>query len=178
MMFIFPTLLWYLWTCLTQFEGTLQYPKSLQDTPSWLASFVQVVREHAAPTKEAAAIYLGFMAFQLALALVMPGYQQQGLPVPSLKGKKLMYNCNGLGTFYTTVVTAATLQYLGIFDMAVLIDQFGPIMSVAMLTSFVIAGVCYFATILFGRPIRMSGNFIYDYFSMLCRPLGNNLCSP
>jgi delta24(24(1))-sterol reductase len=169
MMVIFPCLLYYLWTCLTLYEGKFQYPSSPAQTIPWLRDFSSVVWQHAAPTWHATKLYFGFMAFQLGLALVMPGYKQEGLPIASLKGKKLIYNCNGLGTWYTTLVTVAFLQYSGLFDISVLIDEFGPIMTVAMISSYVLAAVCYFGTVFFGRPLRMSGNFIYDYFSSFCQ---------
>lgn len=121
--------------------------------------------QHAAPTPKGAQIYLGLMAFQLFLAIVLPGYQQIGLPIESLNGRRLLYNCNALGAFYITMITVAVLHFTNVFRLSELIDHFGPVMSVAIIVSFVISTVCYLGTVLFGKPIRMSGSPIYDYFS-------------
>lgn len=122
--------------------------------------------QHASPTSTGLQIYLGLMAFQLLLAIVLPGFKQIGLPIESLGGRRLMYNCNALGAFYITLITVAGLHYTDVFRLSGLIDHFGPVMTVAIIVSFAISAVCYLGTVLLGRPIRMSGNPIYDFFSM------------
>jgi len=103
-------------------------------------------------------------AFQLALAWVMPGYQQEGLPVPSLGYKTLMYNCNAIGCLYTTMITAAVLHYTSIFRLTEIIDNYGHLMSVSMIYGFGVSFGVYFITIATGTQMRMSGSFIYDVF--------------
>jgi delta24(24(1))-sterol reductase len=107
-------------------------------------------------------MYSALIAFQLGLAFVIPGYQQEGLPVPSLGYKTLMYNCNGLWCWYTTIIVVAGVQYFGIFNLADIIDNFGHLMTVAMIVGFVVSFAAYFITIALGMQLRMSGNFIYD----------------
>ena len=123
--------------------------------------------KHASVTRKGAAVYLGLFAYQGVLGLILPGYQQEGLSIPSLGGKRLMYNCNALGAFYITCITFAGLHFADLFRLSILIDEFGPIMTTAIITSFAVSTICYFGTLWFGKPIRMSGNLIYDYFSML-----------
>ena len=113
-------------------------------------------------------MYGSLMAFQLFLAFVMPGYQQEGLPVPSLGYKTLMYNCNALGCWYTTLVTVSVLHYYHIFRLTEIIDHFGELMTVAMIVGFVVSFLAYFITIARGDQIRMSGNFIYDVWMGAC----------
>ena len=109
------------------------------------------------------------MIHQLLLAHIMPwGYQQEGLPVPSLGYKTLMYNCNALVCVYTTLLTAAGLHYFDIFRLTSIIDNFGHLMTVAMFWGWFVSFYMYFATIVAGQPIRMSGNFIYDVFMGAC----------
>jgi len=99
----------------------------------------------------------------------MPGgYQQEGLPVPSLGYKTLMYNCNALVCVYTTMLTAAGLHYFDIFPLTSLIDNFGHLMTVGMFWGWFVALFVYFATVVAGEPMRMSGNFIYDLFMGAC----------
>jgi Delta24(24(1))-sterol reductase len=97
------------------------------------------------------------VVYQLFLALVMPGYQQEGLPVPSLGYKTLMYNCNALYSLYATMLTAAALHYYHIFRLAEIIDNYGHIMSVAMIYGFAVSFGMYFVTVAAGNEIRMSG---------------------
>jgi delta24(24(1))-sterol reductase len=111
------------------------------------------------------------MAYQLLLALTMPGVHTEGLPVKSLGGKKLPYHCNALASFYVTCLTAFGLHFSGLFKLSQLIDNFGPIMTVAMITGFALAAVCHVLTVAFGKPIRMSGNLIYD----VCRRCSRGL---
>lgn len=78
------------------------------------------------------------MVYQLVIAAILPGFQQEGLPVPSLKGKRLPYNCNALACWYTTLVTAAALHFSGIFNIGELIDHFGEIMTWSIIVGFLL----------------------------------------
>jgi delta24(24(1))-sterol reductase len=78
------------------------------------------------------------VVFQLVLAAIVPGYQQEGLPVPSLKGKRLPYNCNALGCWYITLITAATLHFTGILNIGLIIDHFGEMMTWAIISGFLL----------------------------------------
>lgn len=109
-------------------------------------------------------MYTGLIIFQLLIAFVMPGYKQQGLPVPSLNYKTLTYNCNAVACFYFTVVTAAALHWTNTFRLTEIIDNFGPLMTVAMIWGVAVSFGVYFLTVATGNQIRMSGNFIYDVF--------------
>ena len=109
-------------------------------------------------------VYTGLVVFQLFLAFVIPGYQQEGLPVPSLGYKTLMYNCNALGCLYATMIVSFVLHYTHIFRLTEIIDNYGHLMTVAMIYGFAISFGTYFVTVARGEQIRMSGNFIYDVF--------------
>jgi delta24(24(1))-sterol reductase len=94
----------------------------------------------------------------------MPGYPQEGLPVPSLGYKTLKYNCNALTSLYVTLTTAFVLHYFHIFRLTEIIDNFGHLMSVSMIYGFSVSAITYFWAVLTKTAIRMSGNFFYDYF--------------
>jgi delta24(24(1))-sterol reductase len=104
------------------------------------------------------------MAYQLFLAWVVPGYKQEGLPVPSLGYKTLMYNCNALWSIYITYLTAFVLHYTGVFRLTEIIDNYGHLMTVAMIWGFAVSFGTYFWAVFTGNAIRMSGNFAYDVF--------------
>lgn len=167
MMLFFPPMMYYFWACLVFYDGKLVGPKSLsgEDISGFARTIYGLAREHASPSARGAQIYLGLMAFQLVIAAILPGFQQEGLPVPSLKGKRLPYNCNALACWYTTLATAAALHFSGVFRLSELIDRFGEIMTWSIIVGFTLAAVCYVIGVTMGNPIRMSGNVIYDYFA-------------
>lgn len=158
MMVFFPTLLYYLWASVLHNDAKLLPLGSIKD----VQHLVDLATRFARPTPQAIALYLGFIGFQLFLAKIVPGYMQEGLPISSLGGKRLMYKCNALYCCYITYATVAVLHFSHTLRLAVLIDRFGELMTVAQISSFTLAALFYF----FSKPrVRMSGNFIYDYFS-------------
>lgn len=78
--------------------------------------------------------------------------------------KKLDYLCNGLMSWYATLITSFILHYYGYFRLTEIIDNFGPLMTAAVITGIVITFVVYITTIIQGKQHRMSGNFLYDLF--------------
>jgi len=75
-----------------------------------------------------------------------------------------MYKCNALTSLYATLVTAGVLHYTGIFRLTEIIDNFGHLMSVAMIWGFAVSFGMYYIAVWTNTQIRMSGNFIYDVF--------------
>ncbi|KAG2365024.1 ergosterol biosynthesis ERG4/ERG24 family-domain-containing protein [Suillus spraguei] len=132
MMVGFPILMYYLWICLWFYDGKLVYPTSCEDIVPFLARILGFFR----PNGYAWKVYTGLVVYQLLLASVMPGYQQE----------------------------AAALHYCHIFRLTEIIDNYGHIMSVTMIYGFAVFFSMYFITVAAGNEIRMSGNFIYDVF--------------
>lgn len=120
--------------------------------------------QDASPNSYAWKVYSGLIGYQLLLAWVMPGYKQEGLPVPSLGYKTLMYNCNALYCIYATYITAIVLHTTHTFRLTEIIDNYGHIMTVAMIWGFAVSFGTYFFTVARGQQIRMSGSFAYDVF--------------
>ncbi|KAJ9096769.1 hypothetical protein QFC21_005039 [Naganishia friedmannii] len=155
----------------------------------WTNHFLAVTlaaRKDAYPTWFAFKSYGGLIVVQLLLAWIMPGVDQEGtrlappqisnsmsnqslpgLPVPSLEYKSIMYHCNALSSFYTTIVLAITLHTTGLFRLPWLIESFGSLMTWSIIISFICTGLMYFSAVVFhygGKPMRMSGNTVYDIF--------------
>lgn len=166
MMLGFPALFYYLYVCLFFYDGQIALPAdvtSLGGADGWFAFVAHVsslVVQHAAPTRRAAVLYLSLIALQLLLAITMPGVQQQGLPVSSLGGRTLVYNCNAYTSLYATIAIVAFAHFQGYFNLADIIDLYGPLLTIANISGFVLAAVVYVT----GEGYRMSGNLIYDYF--------------
>ncbi|KIM90426.1 hypothetical protein PILCRDRAFT_812170 [Piloderma croceum F 1598] len=168
MMTGFPMLMYYLWICVWFYDGKLVGPSSLDDIQPFLQRMWAHVRDDASPNLYAWKVYSGLVAYQLFLGWVMPGFMQEGLPVPSLGYKTLMYKCNALWSLYATMITAAGLHYYHIFRLTEIIDNYGHIMTVAMIYGFAISFGVYFITVATGNQMRMSGNFAYDVFMGAC----------
>lgn len=90
----------------------------------------------------------------------MPGLKQQGLPVSSLGGRTLTYNCNAYSSLYATIFIVGTLHLTGVFNIADIIDLYGPLLTISSIAGFTLAAVIYVT----GEKYRMSGNLVYDYF--------------
>jgi delta24(24(1))-sterol reductase len=164
MMTLFPVLMYYLWICLWFYDGSLVIPKSADDAWPFLQRMGAHVYHDAYPSRRAFAGYGGLMLFQFALAYVMPGYEQEGLPVPSLNYKTLTYKCNALSSFYATLVTCAALHLSGVYRLTQIIEHFGEYMTVSMIAGFAVSFATYFHAVLTNSAHRMSGNFAYDLF--------------
>lgn len=164
MMIFFPLLMFYLFICLHIYHGKLQFPDSIEGIPMFFSSFYKLAVLHASPTLYAAKIYILFFLWQALLAYVMPGVKAKGFPIPSECNRQLEYLCNGVSSFYLTLVAAALIHYYDIWRLTEIVDNFGPIMTVAIIVGNVLSWITYVVTILFGKPHRMSGNVLYDMF--------------
>eukprot|EP00638_Chattonella_subsalsa_P009821 CAMPEP_0117771182 /NCGR_PEP_ID=MMETSP0947-20121206/24301_1 /TAXON_ID=44440 /ORGANISM="Chattonella subsalsa, Strain CCMP2191" /LENGTH=318 /DNA_ID=CAMNT_0005596471 /DNA_START=244 /DNA_END=1197 /DNA_ORIENTATION=- len=94
----------------------------------------------------------------------MPGPVIQGLPVPSLNNKKLDYLCNGVSSWYLTLIVAFVLHYWNWFPLTDLIDNFGSIMTWSIITGNVVTVGTYVSAFITGTTHRMSGSIMYDLF--------------
>lgn len=157
-------LMYYLWICLEFFDGGLFLPGSLAEVPDFVKSYFGFIVSHAMPNLEAAVIFYSFFFLQVVLALTLPGVYVKGLPVPSENNKVYTYLCNAVWCWYVTFGILFGLQYCDVFRLSRIQELHGPMMSVVILTSDVIALVIYYFGILLGKSTRMSGEFIYDFF--------------
>ncbi|KAI7904016.1 ergosterol biosynthesis ERG4/ERG24 [Cokeromyces recurvatus] len=169
MMLGFPCLMYYFWICLEYHQGHLIYPTHLSEFKPWFIQeiWTKIVQD-AYPTRWAIQTYMGYVVFSFILAYVMPGPIVEGLPIPSLNGKRLKYLCNGLSSWYFTLAFSIVCHVTGIFRLSKIIDHFGELMTVAMLWGFTMSTLVYVISAFMGKTHRMSGNFVYDYFMGAC----------
>jgi delta24(24(1))-sterol reductase len=121
----------------------------------------------AYPTKFALKSYLGLTVVQLLFAAFMPGLWQNGLPVPSLNYETLPYKCNALASWYASLVLSFVLHKTGIYRLPWIIEHFGELMTVALITSFTCSFLIELGGRLFhwgGKPMRLSHVWVYDHF--------------
>lgn len=164
MMILFPCLMWYMWIGATYYDGKFPTPEPGQEFLDFVKHMGHLVYTGAYPSLRAWKIYWVFFVFEGALYCLMPGVWGYGKPLPHEGGKQLPYYCSGIWSFYFTIVTAAALHYFDIFKIYTLLDEFGPIMSVAICSGFLVSIVAYFSALARGAQHRMTGYPIYDFF--------------
>ncbi|KAI9815751.1 MAG: C-24(28) sterol reductase [Pycnora praestabilis] len=164
MMIGFPCLMYYMWIGATFYDGHLPLPDQDQSLSEFATHMGHLVYSGAFPTAKAWTIYWIFFIFEGACYLFLPGVTTKGKPLPHEGGKQLTYYCSGIWSFYTTIAVAAGLHYSGIFKLYTLIDDFGPLMSVAIITGFIVSFVAYFSALYRGAEHRMTRYPIYDFF--------------
>ncbi|CAO3625556.1 unnamed protein product [Mucor hiemalis] len=171
MMLGFPCLMYYFWVCLEYHQGKIITPASY--TKDGIIQFVleeivAKVKLGAAPTLIAAKIYLGFVFYSAVMAYIMPGPVVEGLPLPSLNGGRLKYLCNGLSSWYFTLALSAVLHVTGVFRLTSIIENFGSIMTIAIMWGFTMTTLVFVISCAMGKQHRMSGNIFYDFFMGAC----------
>lgn len=105
-----------------------------------------------------------FLLWQAVLYVTLPGVYGKGSPLPHLNGERLTYFCNAYVTFYVSAATLFVLHYLNIFPVQSVIENIGPITSVAIISGFLVSFIAYFSAIIRGAEHRMTGHPIYDFF--------------
>ncbi len=156
--------LYYLWISWKFYDAALLYPRGVSNVLPWLRTMVGHVVSGAAPNVEAVTVYWTFLFVQGFLAWVIPGLKMRGLPIRHLGNTRLEYNCNGIFTWYLSLAIMAGLHFSGTWRLSSIFHNFGPLMSVAILTTDAIAVLLYVAAFASGSAHRLSGNRVYDFF--------------
>jgi delta24(24(1))-sterol reductase len=164
MMIGFPLLMWYMWIGATYYDGKLPTRAPGQSYGEFLKSLGRLVYEGAYPHRKAWLMYWSFFITEGLFYIFMPGIWAKGKPLPHLGGKQLDYYCSGMWSFYATIVIALTAHFSGLFPLYTLIDEFGPLMSVAICSGYIVSIVAYFSALYRGAQHRMTGYPVYDFF--------------
>lgn len=164
MMIGFPALMYYMWVGATYYDGKLPMPEPGQSISDFSKHMGSLVYEGAFPHLRAWTIYWVFFMLEGAFYLYMPGIFAKGKVLPHLGGQQLDYYCSAVWSWWATMVLAAALHVTGLFRLETIIDEFGPLMSVAIISGFAVSAAAYLSAIMRGVQHRMTGNFLYDFF--------------
>lgn len=164
MMVGFPALMYYMWIGATYYNGKFPVPAEGQSYGDFFQHLLSLIKTGAYPSNRAWQIYWFFGLVQMAFYMYLPGVYRKGKPLPHLGGKQLDYYCSSLWSFYTSIVIGLALHFTGYFKMYTLIDEFGPIMSVGIISGFLCAFIAYTSALYRGATLRMTGNHIVDFF--------------
>jgi hypothetical protein len=153
-MIAIPIVAYYLYFSVAFNDGGL-LPSPDADWQAFLRSVV--------PTVEVAVVYLGWLAFQALLFLVLPGRIVDGLPLED--GSRLRYKLNGLSAMLVSLAVLGLGQVSGVFSLSWIHERFGALLTVITIFSFAFAWFVYW----WGRrrpggPSAVSGNVVIDYF--------------
>eukprot|EP01127_Copromyxa_protea_P003462 TRINITY_DN13282_c0_g1_i1.p1 TRINITY_DN13282_c0_g1~~TRINITY_DN13282_c0_g1_i1.p1 ORF type:complete len:440 (-),score=89.24 TRINITY_DN13282_c0_g1_i1:30-1349(-) len=146
----------YLWASFEFYNGT----------PAPLSGVLHHLLNDFQPNWFAFKLYAGFFAFQLITAAVVPGFKVTSVPRADRPNKKeyLIYNCNAIQAWYITLIGSAVCQYFGIFNMASIIENLGPLTIISVVFADCVAIIAYVSAIVTGNAYHMSGNVVYDFF--------------
>jgi delta24(24(1))-sterol reductase len=164
MMVGFPVLMWYMWIGATYYDGLFPTPAPGQTLGAFGKHLVNLVYTGAFPHAKAWLIYWVFFVVEGAMYCLMPGVWAYGKPLAHEGGKQLKYYCSAYTSFYTTIALVAALHFSGVFPLYTVLDEFGPLLSVSILSGWLVAIVAYVSALARGAQHRMSGNHIYDFF--------------
>lgn len=164
MMIGFPLLMYYMWIGATYYNGRLPLPEEGQTAKEFGLHLVNLAYEGAFPTAKAWITYWTFFVFEGLCYLFLPGVYVNGRKLEHLGGKQLPYYCSAYASFYTTIIVAVGLHVSGLYKLYTIVDEFGSLMSVAILTGFIVSVIAYISARVRGAEHRMSGHLIYDFF--------------
>ncbi|KAK8004484.1 Carboxylesterase NlhH [Apiospora arundinis] len=160
----FPILMWYMWIGATCYDGQIPLPNTNQTWTEFGFHLFNLAYSGAFPTAKAWAIYWTFFIVEAVMYCYMPGVYNKGRPLRHEGGIRLPYYCSAYSSFYATIALAAALHVTKVFPLYTLIDEFGPIMSVAIFSGFLNSFIVYVQAFLRGRTHRLTGHHIYDFF--------------
>jgi delta24(24(1))-sterol reductase len=164
MMICFPLLMYYMWIGATYYDGKFPTPSDGEGLVAFGKRMSRLVYIGAFPSLKAWAMYWIFFTFEAICYLYLPGVWIKGKPLLHEGGKRLDYYCSGMWSFYTTIAVAAVLHFTGLFKLYEVIDEFGPLLSVAIISGFMVSLAAYFSAVYRGAQHRMTGYPVYDFF--------------
>ena len=160
----FPLLMYYMWIGATYYDGKLPLPLNNQSLADFGKHMLHLVYTGAFPHLRAWRIYWVYYIFEAACYLYMPGFTCYSKPLPHEGGKKLRYYCSAFSSFYFTIFVMAVLHDTGLFPIYTFLDEFGPLMSVSIISGFLASFYAYFSAFARGAQHRITGYPIYDFF--------------
>ena len=161
---LFPVLMWYMWIGATYYDGHLPLPKKGEHIVDFIQHLGYLLYEGAYPSAKAWTMYWTFILFEGVCYLSLPGVTVKGKPLPQEDGRQLTYYCSGVWAFYVTIAVMSLLHTTGLFKLYTIIDEFGPLLSVAIISSFAVSIIAYVSAVRRNAACRMTGSTVYDFF--------------
>ena len=145
-----PLISIYLWISIHRHGGELVLPSRA------------LLSEIPLPTARSAALLFGWLAFQVALQVLLPGKVVTGLA--QRDGVRMQYKLNGLISLVVTLALGASLYAAGLIRGQVVLEELGPLLSCSILFAFAFSLFIYLYGFTSQRDEERSGILVYDYF--------------
>lgn len=169
-----PLMVFYFYIAVTHFHGSLWAPiQSIREGELAVGGLLQLLPPFSF---KAVLLWLGWVCFQMILALYMPDVLHRLIPYRggellggvTPEGNRLMYNINGLQVWVVThVLFILGGFFLGIFSPTIIFDYWGPLLWATNITGFILAIYAFVKAQYFpSKPveIKKSRNVLYDFF--------------
>ncbi|KAL2862802.1 ergosterol biosynthesis ERG4/ERG24 [Aspergillus lucknowensis] len=160
----FPALMYYMWIGATYYDGHLPLPRDGQTWLEFAHHLGDLISSGAYPSFRAWRIYWAYYVFEAACYILLPGFEAYGKPLRHEGGRQLKYHCSAYASLYVTILAMGLLHATGVFPLYTLLDEFGPLMSVAIISGFTLSFYAYISAFLRGAQHRITGLPIYDFF--------------
>ncbi|MFW5920585.1 MAG: hypothetical protein ACOCUS_02005, partial [Polyangiales bacterium] len=145
-----PALTWYMSICMLHYDGRLVAPTA------------DVVAKVEAPSLFSVGLYIGWLAWQALLQIVLPGKIEHG--VPQEDGTRLPYKLNGLFAQLLTVGVAVSLVLGDVIPGSLLYDQYGALVTTTNIVVFALCLYVYFLGRSQATEEEKRRNFLEAYF--------------
>jgi len=139
MMVLLPLLTVYLWACVHLRGGALAVPDA------------ELLAKLPLPTAKSVLWTVGWLGFQLALDLYLPGRAYTGFP--QRDGRRLVYRLNGLLSLVVTLLVLGGLVLAGLVHGSAVLEQLGSLLVTAILFAYLLSAFLY----VYGRRYRPEG---------------------
>lgn len=129
MMVCLPVLTVYLWICIHRHGGALVLPSA------------ELLGQVPAPTLKSLVLVAGWVAFQVALDLYLPGRDYLGLV--QRDGRRLMYRLNGLASLVVTLLLLGGLVAADVISGSAMLAQLGSLLVTSILVAYALGLFLY-----------------------------------
>lgn len=145
-----PLLTIYLWMVVHKNGGALFLPSlaTLSDIPL--------------PTPRAGLYVAGWLAFQIALDIFLPGRRVMG--VTQRDGLKIEYKLNGFLSLWMSLAALGGLAWSEVVTGADIVAELGPMLTTSIVLSFVLAAFLYGYGFTSKRNEHRANHLLYDFF--------------
>jgi Ergosterol biosynthesis ERG4/ERG24 family len=144
-----PLFTYYVWLCVSDFGGSLVWPRA------------DMLSRIPAPTLSAVVLYGAWLFLQAILQIAAPGKIHEGVPLSD--GTRLKYRMNGWFSFWFTIAAVFLAVKIGWLHATIAYDQFGPLLTTVQIFALALSVFLYFYGKASKRSERRSGNAFYDF---------------
>ena len=145
-----------LWVIITHYDGSV--------LAALRSPWSQLLAQLPRPSLTAAAMLLGWLAFQYLLLRLLPGQRHLGPVTP--RGNRPEYRLNGIAAFVVTHLVWFAATGAGLFSGAAVFHRFGELIATSSLGALILCTWLYVKGLRFPSSTDAggTGNFFWDFY--------------